>query len=617
MSIIVSPRLRAKALTMLFVLSLYCMFACAPEKGVQVNLIPEPVSIKSGIGYYKLDSAKVMKEGLDSFVHGKIDFSLKDIGEEGYILSVTPEKVELSATTSAGLFYGKKTICQLLTSQGLPCVEIKDYPRFPYRGMHLDVSRHFFPKEEVLKLLDEMAYYKMNTFHFHLTDNGGWRIQIDKYPKLTSMGAYRVEKDWQKWWEGSIREFCSENTPGAYGGYYTKDDIREILRYAAERHIKVIPEIEFPAHSDEVFVGYPELCCMGKSYTSGEFCIGNEKTFTFMKDVLTEIMELFPSKYIHVGGDEARKNEWKTCPKCQDLMKKRNMKSVDELQCYIIQQAETFLNSRGRTMVGWDEILKNNLDSSSIVMSYRGQRGAIMAANKGYRAVMTPGEVLYFDWYQAEPRTQPQAMYGFSPIKKMYSFNPVPTDSVVAARNEELVKSKPISPDTMMYIQPQNAHRIIGVQGSTWAEFIPDEEHLEYMIFPRLLAVAEIAWTPQQNREWQSFKCRVNTHIPQLKQRGIRPFTFSDEMELTTRIVSDRKGVEVTLDTEKTPVEIRYTTDGSEPSKHSSVYEQPFILNKETLVKAAIFKGDQILGKVLEKQVSVSEEIKNYYEYHD
>ncbi|SHF27739.1 hexosaminidase [Bacteroides faecichinchillae] len=616
MNIISSFRLESKNLCVLFVLSLSLLFACAPER-VQVNLIPQPVSIKQSKGYFKVDSVKAEKEGIESYIHCTIDSALKEIGNEGYLLSVTPERIELSATTSTGIYYGKKTLYQLLTSQGIPCIAIKDYPRFQYRGMHLDVSRHFFSKEEVLKLLDAMSYYKINTFHFHLTDNGGWRIQIDKYPKLTSMGSYRTEKDWLKWWDGDVREFVPENTPGAYGGYYTKEDIRDILQYAAERHINVIPEIEFPAHSDEVFVGYPELCCMGKPYTSGEFCIGNEKTFTFMEDVLSEIIELFPSKYIHVGGDEARKTAWKGCPKCQALMKRMNMKSLDDLQCYIIQKAETFLNSKGRTMIGWDEILKNDLDSSSIVMSYRGQRGAIVAANKGFRAVMTPGEVLYFDWYQAEPRTQPQAMYGFSPIKKMYSFNPVPINAITSAANEELVQSKPISSDTMIYIFPGNAHKIIGVQGSTWSEFIPDEEHLEYMIFPRLLAVAEVAWTSQENRDWQSFKCRVNTHISQLKVRGIRPFTLSDNVELTTRIISDNEEVEVTLDAEKVPVEIHYTTDGSEPCIHSAIYEQPFILKKETVVKAAIFKGIERQGRVLKKHVGLSEEIKNYYEYSD
>lgn len=594
--------------------SLITFAACSQPNPTTLHLVPEPMEMILMPGYYPLDSLECMSEGIETVVKGKIDTTLTELGTEGYLLKVIPDAIELSATTESGIFYGKQTLYQLLTVKGIPCVKIKDYPRFSYRGIHLDVSRHFFPKEQIFKILDEMAYYKLNTFHFHLTDNGGWRIAIDKYPKLTSLGAYRSIKDWDKWWENPIRKFVTKDTPGAYGGYYTKDEIRDIIRYAAEKRIEVIPEIEFPAHSDEVFIGYPELCCKEKAYTSSEFCVGNEQSFTFMEDVLAEIIELFPSPYIHIGGDEARKTSWQTCPKCQKLMKRMQMHELDELQCYMIAHAEKFLNTKGRIMIGWDEILKNDLHSSSIVMSYRGEKGAITAANRGNRAVMTPGEVLYFDWYQAPPITQPKAMYGYSPLKKMYSFNPVPTDAVTASQNEELIESKPVSPDSVAYILPKKSHNIIGVQGSTWSEYIPNEAHLEYMMFPRLLAIAEIAWTPQKNRKWENFKRKVNVHLSQLQARNINTFMLSDIIELTSHVCSDKK-VKVTLDTEKMPAEIRYTLDGMQPDKHSTLYTQPFTLTEKSIVKAALFNGDKLIGSPISKEVGMTEDIRNYYEY--
>ena len=281
------------------------LVACTPAK-VQLNVVPLPNDMEIKTGFFEVDSAQFANESMDKFITCRIDSAFnRDLGEEGYNLSVSSGTIRLNACTEKGAFYGKQTLKQLLSSRGIPCVEIKDAPRFSYRGLHIDVSRHFFPKEEIIKLLDEMAYYKLNKFHFHLTDNGGWRIQIDKYPRLTSMGAFRTQCEWVEWWDKKDRTYLPEGTPNAYGGYYTKEDIREILAHAEKLHIEVIPEIEFPAHSDEVFIGYPELCCTGKPYTSGEFCAGNERTYTFMENVLTEIIDLFPSDYIHIGGVEA------------------------------------------------------------------------------------------------------------------------------------------------------------------------------------------------------------------------------------------------------------------------------------------------------------------------
>ena len=492
-------------------------------------------------------------------------------------------------------------------------MKITDNPRFGYRGIHLDVSRHFFAKEEVFKILDEMARYKLNVFHLHLTDNGGWRIQIDRYPLLTRLGAFRTEADWLKWWEFGDRRYVPEGTPGAYGGYYTKDDIRQIVAYAAARYIEVIPEIEFPAHSDEVFIGYPELCCSGKPYTSGEFCVGNPATFEFMDGVLTEVMELFPSRRIHIGGDEARKAAWKTCPKCQLLAKE--LGGLDEVQCYLIEHAEKFLAEHGRMMVGWDEILRNNLRPTSVAISYRGQRGAIEAANRGYDAVMSPGEIIYFDWYQANPHTQPRAMSGFSPIKKMYSFEPVPDTPERAAANESLVKGEYVAPDSVEHIRPNAASHIIGVQGCTWAEFIGTPEHLEYMIFPRLLAIAELGWTPRERRLWADFRRRVNSQIPRLLARGVNAFTLSNDVEITARIVREGRKARVTLDTEKYPAEVRYTLDGSHPTVGSDIYSGPFVVEAGTTVKAALFAGGKPAGSIAELYVDACHDVENYYTY--
>ena len=537
------------------------------------------------------------------------------LGREGYELTVDRSSVRLTAATQTGIFYGKRTLEQLMTDKGIPCVRVSDRPRFAYRGMHMDVSRHFFPKSQVLKMLDEMARYKLNVFHFHLTDNGGWRIRIDKYPRLTAEGAFRTQRDWYAWWDRNDRRYLPEGTPGAYGGYFTKEDIREIVTYAAERHITVIPEIEFPAHSDAVFIGYPELCCTGKPYTTGEFCVGNEQVYTFMEDVLTEVMELFPSKYIHIGGDEARKVAWATCPKCQALIERERLDGIQGLQPYMIARIQDFLASKGRVMVGWDEILHNELHSETLVMSYRGQKGAIEAANRGNYAVMTPGEVLYFDWYQADPHTQPRAMGGFSPIRKMYGFHPVPDTPAKAADNESIIRGEFVSPDSVEYIYDGGKEHVIGVQGCTWTEFIETEKHLEYMIFPRLLAVSELAWTPRERREWNDFRRRINVHVSLLHARGINAFPLSDDVVITAQMLSEGKKARVTLDTEKYPAEVRYTLDGTAPVPGSDLYDGPFVVKAGTTVRAALFVAGRMEGTMTELYVDARRNVDNYYTY--
>ena len=569
------------------------LIACSPEEVRQVNLIPKPEQMTMTGGTFTVDSLALFGGQSSRNIKTVIDEAWSG-NPEGYQLDVTPGGIDLRAGSPDGLFYGMQTLRQLYAGGEVPCVSIRDNPRFGYRGLHLDVSRHFFSKEEVMKLLDVMSFYKLNTLHMHLTDAGGWRIEIDKYPKLTSETAFRTESDWRKWWDGRDRKYLPEGTPGAYGGYYTKEDIREIVKHAASKHINIIPEIEFPGHSEEVLMAYPELSCSGKPYQNGDFCIGNELSFTFMEDVLAEVIDLFPSEYIHVGGDEAGKSAWKKCPKCQALMKKNGMKSVDELQSYMIHRAEEFLNSKDRRLIGWDEILEGGLAPEATVMSWRGEDGGIKAARMGHDVVMTPGNYMYLDFYQADPKTQPYAIGGYTPIKKVYSYDPVPADSLTV----------------------EECRHILGVQANTWTEYIQTPEHLEYMMFPRALAVAEIGWTSQELRTWEDFKPRMNAHISKLQGMGIRTFTLSDELEVTMQVDTAGREIEVILDAEKYPAEIRYTTDGSVPVASSALYAGPITVQDSAHIKAAIFRDGVLQGTPTEKKVDYHRAINKPIHYN-
>ena len=569
------------------------LIACSSEEVRQVNLIPKPEQMTMTGGTFTVDSLALFGGQSSRNIKTVIDEAWSG-NPEGYQLDVTPGGIDLRAGSPDGLFYGMQTLRQLYAGGEVPCVSIRDNPRFGYRGLHLDVSRHFFSKEEVMKLLDVMSFYKLNTLHMHLTDAGGWRIEIDKYPKLTSETAFRTESDWRKWWDGRDRKYLPEGTPGAYGGYYTKEDIREIVKHAASKHINIIPEIEFPGHSEEVLMAYPELSCSGKPYQNGDFCIGNEKSFTFMEDVLAEVIDLFPSEYIHVGGDEAGKSAWKKCPKCQALMTEKGMKSVDELQSYMIHRAEEFLNSKDRRLIGWDEILEGGLAPEATVMSWRGEDGGIKAARMGHDVVMTPGNYMYLDFYQADPKTQPYAIGGYTPIKKVYSYDPVPADSLTV----------------------EECRHILGVQANTWTEYIQTPEHLEYMMFPRALAVAEIGWTPQELRTWEDFKPRMNAHISKLQGMGIRTFTLSDELEVTMQVDTAGREIEVILDAEKYPAEIRYTTDGSVPVASSALYAGPITVQDSAHIKAAIFRDGVLQGTPTEKKVDYHRAINKPIQYN-
>ena len=424
---------------------------------------------------------------------------------EGYAIEVTEDGIKAKATSGAGLFYAAQTLLQLADGGNrIPVCSITDEPQFGYRGMMLDVSRHFFGKEFIKKQIDAIAHFKMNRLHLHLTDAAGWRIEIKKYPRLTDFAAWRKPAIWKDWWFGS-REYVEKGTEGAYGGYYTQDDIREIVAYAAERYITIIPEIEMPAHSEEVLTAYPELSCTHEPYKQADFCIGNEKTYEFLENVLTEVMELFPSEYIHIGGDEAGKASWPHCPLCQKRMKEENLSDVNELQSYLIHRIEKFVNSKGRQIIGWDEILDGGLAPNATVMSWRGTEGGIAATESGHKAIMTPGGYCYLDSYQDAPHTQPMAFGPYMPLEKVYSYNP--TDG----------------------LKEEQAKLIYGVQGNLWVEYIPTEELVEYMIYPRILAIAEIGWSNPAARDYGEFRQRAVKSVEWLKANGYNAFDLAKE----------------------------------------------------------------------------------------
>lgn len=555
--------------------------ATDPAIKPEIEKFVSQLKLTSGI------SLDIKETDKNSSPSGKMIFfsQNKDLGDEAYSLEITPEKITAEASTPAGFFYSIQTIKQLLpeaiygisltenTSWNLPCVNIKDNPRFPYRGLHMDVSRHFFPKSVVLKQLEIMSHYKLNRLHWHLTDGAGWRIEIDKYPELTEIAAWRPYKTWKEWWN-SDRHYCTKDDPRAYGGYFTKEEIKEVLEYAKERHITVIPEIEMPGHSEEVLAVYPQLSCSGRPYVNSDFCIGNEETFHFIENVLTEVMDIFPSQYIHIGGDEAAKDGWRTCPKCQQRMKTEGLKNVDELQSYMIHRVEQFLHSHGRKLLGWDEILEGGLAPDATVMSWQGENGGISAAKSGHTAIMTPGAYCYFDFYQDDPETQPEAIGGYTPIEKVYSYNPVP-DSLTETEKK----------------------LILGTQANVWAEYISTKEHLEYMAYPRLLALSEVAWTNPENKSWDQFKQRVNFEIPRLQYQDVHPFTLSKEVLFKQKANTSEKYIEVSLESERYPADIHYTLDGSDPTIQSPLYDTPIIITDSAIISARLFIDKQPQGR--------------------
>ncbi len=520
-------------------------------------------------------------EGKDAFLF-QLDPSITN--DEGYSLIVTPYDVTIKAKTGAGAFYAVQTLRQLMpieaessvmTALSIPCVEIIDSPRYTYRGMHLDVGRHFFGVNDVKKYIDVMALHKMNRFHWHLTEDQGWRIEIKKYPKLQTVAACRKEtlighyNDNPQKYDG--KEYC---------GFYTQDEAREIVRYAAERFITVIPEIEMPGHGLAAIAAYPELGCTGQPAEVGTkwgvydnvFC-PKEVTFKFLEDVLTEVMDIFPSTYIHIGGDECPKTAWEKSKFCSDLIAEKKLKDEHGLQSYFIQRMEKFLNSKGRSIIGWDEILEGGLAPNATVMSWRGTDGGIAAAKQGHDVIMTPTDYCYLDYYQSQDPNEPLAIGGYLPLDKVYSYNPDPTD-----------------------LTPEEHKHILGVQCNLWTEYIPDLSKLEYMAYPRACAIAEIAWSPQASRNYDDFVGRLSQHLKRLQALGVN--TALKIYDVKTSVKSgDGMGIQVALSPKMNSTELRYTLNGSEPTASSGIlYDKPFFIDKNCTLKAQTFMEGKPVG---------------------
>ncbi|MAS38320.1 MAG: beta-N-acetylglucosaminidase [Anaerolineaceae bacterium] len=505
----------------------------------QPAIIPQPRSLATGSGAFEVnadtriiaDSALASTAGhFADWLRGATGFALPveaagdnaantirlvvdpaaDTGEEGYQLTVTADQIEVRAADTAGVFYGTQTLRQLLpvavesdspvsgVSWVVPALTIQDGPRFRWRGLHLDVGRHLFPVAFIKKYIDLMALYKLNTFHWHLTEDQGWRIEIKQYPKLTEVGAWR---------EASPYPADRTKLDGQrYGGFYTQDEVREIVAYAQARSITVVPEIEMPGHAVAALASYPELGCVGEGYkvrtywgiADDVYCAGNEDVYTFLENVLTEVLDLFPSEFIHIGGDECPKVRWEVCPKCQAKIKQEGLKDEHELQSYFIRRMEKFLNDKGRRLIGWDEILEGGLAPNATVMSWRGAKGGIEAASAGHDVVMTPNTHCYFDYYQAEDtENEPPAIGRYLPLDHVYMFNP--TDGVPADK----------------------AHHVIGGQGSVWTEYLPTSELVEYMAYPRTLALAETVWSDLDERDYDEFSARLQQHLKRLDKLNV------------------------------------------------------------------------------------------------
>ena len=481
---------------------------------------------------------------------------------EGYQLSISKRGISILGSDAPGLFHGLQSMIQLLPVQKqnsyiLPCAVINDYPRFRYRGMMLDCGRHFFPVSFIKEYLDLMARYKFNIFHWHLTEDEGWRLEIKKYPRLTEIGSKR--KETVVGWHNS-RKY--DGVP--YGGYYTQLDILEIVKYATERSITVIPEIELPGHSLAALASYPLLGCRNGPYEvsttwgvfSDVYCAGKESTFQFLEDVLTEVIQLFPSHYIHIGGDEVRKDRWKTCPFCQKRIKDFNLKNEEGLQSYFIKRIDTFMNSHGREIIGWDEIMEGGLPSNAIVQSWRGEEGAIGAARQHHESVMSPSTWFYFDQYQSDDKREPLA-YGNLPLQKVYNYDPIPAE---------------LNPDQHKYIR--------GVEACLWTEYIPNVKHAEYMTMPRMLAMAEVAWSPLETKNYNSFLQRIPKQLECLDKEHIH-YRIPEPQGLQSDTTSQDEVI-VKLQSYVPGTKIYYTLDIKDPTTHSSLYKEPIRINLKT-----------------------------------
>ncbi|MFN0098767.1 MAG: family 20 glycosylhydrolase [Gemmatimonadaceae bacterium] len=552
-----------------------------------IPVIPLPASVTPGSGAWNVPRALSGELAFAtdaalaaSGVRVRLVPADSTTGRESYMLTVAPDGVSLTAPTAAGRFYGLQTLQQLVDAaraakSAAPTVDamiIADAPRFPYRGLHLDVGRHFESVAFVKRYIDLMSRFKLNTFHWHLTEDQGWRIEIKKYPRLTTVGACRaetiVEKNFNPYKGDGLRH-C---------GHYSQADIKEVVAYAAARHVTVIPEIEMPGHSLAAITAYPELACTEGPFAvmtiwgvSDDVLCPSEKTFMFLEDVLTEVLALFPSKMIHIGGDEAPKVRWKASPLAQEIIKREGLKDEHELQSWFIKRIDTWLTARGRRLVGWDEILEGGLAPGATVMSWRGISGGIDAARLGRDVIMTPGSHLYLDHYQGDARFEPLAIGGLTTLDRVYSFEPIP-DALTA----------------------DEAKHILGAQGNVWTEYLRTPTAVEYMAYPRALALAEVVWSPRESRLWSSFEQRLPHALRTLDRLKVN-YRLPHVLGLDSDVLTLDSNVPVTLSVPIAAAEIRYTLDGGDPTRNSARYTGPIAVEATTAgvkVTARAFTAD-------------------------
>ena len=523
------------------------------------------------------------------------DPSLKS---EAYSLEVSPQEIVIKASDNKGFFYALQTIRQLLPPSiereslldkklewSIPVVIIQDEPRFGYRALLLDASRFFIPKENVLRIIDCMSMLKLNTLYFHLTDDNGWRVEIKKYPRLTEVGAWRVDHQDLPF---PARRNPKKGEPTPVGGFYTQEDIREMVAYAAERQVEIVPEIDMPAHSNAALTAYPRLACptvkdyigvlpgLGGRNSEIIYCAGNDSVFNFLQNVMDEIMELFPSRYIHIGGDEAQKTHWKKCPLCQARMKKENLANEEDLQGYFMKRISDYVRSKGREVIGWDELTNSSfLPEESIILGWQGfGQAALKAAEKGHRFIMTPARIMYLIRYQGPQWFEPLTYFGNNTLKDVYDYEPVQKDW-----------------------KPEYASLLMGVQACMWTEFCNKPEDVDYLLFPRLAALAEVAWTQPDKKDWALFLKGMDRYNEHLAEKGI---VYARSMYNIQHKVTPENGVlQVKLECIRPDVEIRYTVDGSEPTASSSLYTDSLTVTATQTIKSATFAQGEQMGQTL------------------
>ncbi|MDG4714935.1 beta-N-acetylhexosaminidase [Winogradskyella marincola] len=601
-----------KSLCLFILLLLIISCEKEPAQIIQPQIIPLPNSVEIIDSFFTIDEStgitydddlKVSALFLKDFIESGSPIHLKEGNEiqfkldnnlkpEAYVLTVSKDGMTIKASTDQGAFYAVQSLRQLMpvglendtfleNEITVQALIVKDEPQFSYRGMHLDVARHMFSVDFIKKYIDALSMLKINTFHWHLTDDQGWRIEIKKYPKLQEVSAYRNQT-----LVGHYSDQPHQFDGKRYGGYYTQEEVKDVVQYAKARFVTVIPEIEMPGHAQAAIAAYPELGCTDEPVEVAkkwgvfeEIYCPNQKTFAFLEDVLDEVLELFPSKYIHIGGDEAPKTRWKNCAHCQDLIKKESLKDEHHLQSYFITKMEKYLNSKGRQIIGWDEILEGGLAPNATVMSWRGTSGAVEAAKSGHNVVMTPTSHCYFDYYQSENEDEPLAIGGFLPLEKVYDFNPIPKELTI-----------------------EESKYVLGAQGNIWTEYIPNEKHLEYMAFPRMLALSEVVWSQPEHKNYKDFVSRLENFHLRLDALDINYANHLYEIE--GDLISEDGKSYYELKTLTEGKSICYTLDGSEPTFNSKVYDSKIPITESSTIKAAVFNEEKQLGKTFTQNIN-------------